>query len=112
MSEQAALNGRAAFAATLNENIRELNKYIDGENISTRLLQQKLNKVVTSRDMLISKHYQYAEKANIEIESPELLQWITPKLDESTDIMYNVFLLIEELETQNKKKYVRGCYFL
>ena len=96
---QAAQQARVAAAASLKDSIREMRRYMGGANPSKRLLQNKLNKVNENKDELVKIHYVYADKANIDLESDDALNWITPKLDDANDIADEVILMIDEIET-------------
>ena len=95
---QAASQARAAAAATVNESIRVLERYHQGVNPSTRLLQSKLDQLIADKERLVAKHYVYGEKSNKKLDSDEMLQWITPYLDRVLDLSDAVFLQIDNLE--------------
>ena len=96
---QAALNARNTAAATLKSSIRTLQRYIDGDNPSKRLLQNKLEKTADDKENLLSKHFTYAEKANIDLETDQdMLQWINTRVDEADEIMDRATIKIEELD--------------
>ena len=90
---QAASQSRAAAAATVEESIRVLERYIQRDNLSQRLLQTKLDKLTADRDELVAKHYVYGDKSNLSYESDEMLQWITPILDSVIDIYDEAYCL-------------------
>ena len=94
---QAASQSRAAAAATVKESIHVLERYIQRDNLSQRLLQTKLDKLTADRDDLVAKHYVYGDKSNLSYESDEMLQWITPILDSAIDIYDEAFLKLETL---------------
>ena len=98
MAEQAALHGRNAAAAVLAENFRELKKYIEKQNPSHRLLQQKLKKLSTAKEDLMMKHCYYGEKANKALDSNEMVEWLTSKLDDVNDAMDEAEVLLEDIE--------------
>lgn len=95
---QAALHTRAASAASLKDSVRELTRYKQGVRPSKRLLQRKLDKLLGDKEDLVTKHYVYAEKANEDLDSEELLNWLTPKLDAANDVADETTLMIEEIE--------------
>ena len=95
---QAALQARAAAAATVNESIRALRRYHTGVNPSSRLLQTKLDKLMADKEQLVASHYVYGEKSNKALDSDEMLDWITPILDSVLDLSDEVFLTIDGLE--------------
>ena len=64
MAEQTALNARATAATVLAEELRLLKKYYEKERHSRRLLELKLNKLVTAKDDLMARHCHYGQKAN------------------------------------------------
>ena len=104
MAEQATLQGRNAAAAALTETMRELTRFKEKQNISTRLLRQKYEKVIAAKDTLINKHFLYAEKSRKDLNSEELLEWLTPKLDEANDLVDEVFVILEEDETKKNEE--------
>ena len=102
MAAQVALHGRAAAPATLQDAVRELTRYKNADMKHPRLLRQKLDSVLAAKEMLVSKHYLYAEKAAKELDSEELVDWITPRLDSAVDLADAVYIQIENLESVNK----------
>ena len=95
---QSASQAQAAAAATVNESIRVLQRYHEGVNPSTRLLQSKLDKLIADKELLVAKHYVYGEKSNKPLDSDEMLNWITPFLDRVLNLSDAVFLQIDSLE--------------
>ena len=95
---QVAQQGTAAAAATVKQSIRALERYLQGDNPSPRLLQSKLDKLAADKDELVAKHYLYGDKSNQQFDSEEMLQWITPILDNVMDISDQAFLKIETLQ--------------
>ena len=63
MAEQTALHLRDAAAATLKEELRQMNKEFNKENPSRRLLDGKLEKVIKAKEDLLAAHYSYGHKA-------------------------------------------------
>ena len=96
---QAALQARAAAAATVKESTRALERYRQGANPSSRLLQSKLDKLIADKDELVAKHYVYGDKSNKPYDSDEMEQWITPILDSVLDLTDAVFIKIDELQS-------------
>ena len=76
-----------------------LQKYLQGDNPSARLLQSKLDKLMVDKEELVAKHYLYGDKSNQAFDSEEMLNWITPILDSVDDVSDEVFLKIETLES-------------
>ena len=85
-----ALNQRSQAYARLTECMRETNRYYDSANPSPRLLKQKLEKLEAAKDELLAKHYMYAEKAQKNIASQKLTDWIKRRLDEAKDVAEKV----------------------
>ena len=104
MAEQVVKSRRASAAALLTENIRELKRYMAADHISNRLLKQKLERVKNTKEDLIAKHHNYAEKSNKDLDGAEMLDWITPRLDECIDILDEAFVMTEELEDKEKEE--------
>ena len=94
----AANQARSAAAASLKDSVRELTRYKDRAGPSQRLLRMKVEKVLHDKEVLVSKHYAYAEKSGEDLDSDDLLDWLTPKLDSANDIMDEVEVMIENLE--------------
>ena len=95
MAEQAALNARNTAAAALSEELRQLRKYKDSANPKKRLLEQKLKRVEEAKEELMTRHYHYGEKAGKQLESEEMVDWLSTRLDEAVDTMDEVFCMIE-----------------
>ena len=70
----AANQARSAAAASLKDSVRELTRYKDRAGPSQRLLCMKIEKVLHDKEVLVSKHYAYAEKSG-EI-STRMISWI------------------------------------
>ena len=99
MAEQTAYNARETAAAVLAEELRQLNKYIQKENPTRRLLDTKLKKVEEAKDELMGAHYNYGQKAKKELNSDELTEWLNPKLDAACDTIDDVTLMIDVIDT-------------
>ena len=93
-----ATKQRTQANATLTEYIRQTNRYLNSPNPSMRLLKQKMLKLNEAKDDLLEKHYVYAEKTSQDIESEELTEWISSKLDAANDLADQLFVMIEEHE--------------
>ena len=98
MAEQAALNARNTAAAALSEELRQLRKYKDSANPKKRLLEQKLKRVEEAKEELMTRHYHYGEKAGKQLESEEMVDWLSTRLDEAVDTMDEVFCMIEDID--------------
>ena len=94
-----AFQARAAAHASLKETMRELERNQKKANPSMRLLKAKFEKVTEAKEFLLSKHFTYCEKAKKPHDDPEMLQWITPILDEANDLLDDVYLLLDADET-------------
>ena len=99
MAEQA----RTTAAAALTERMRDLKKYKDKANKSTRLLKAKYETCEGAKEELMRQHYLYGEKAKIDITSEEMVAWLEEKLDPATDLLDEVFIMLEEAETAAEK---------
>ena len=99
MAAQTALHARNAAAASLKDSIRELTRFKVKPNPNKRLLQSKLDRVLNDKENLVDKHYTYAEKAALDLDSEDMLGWLTPKLDDATDLTDEVEILIDNLNT-------------
>ena len=96
----AATQARAAAAASLKDSVRELTRYKDKPAPSMRLLRTKIETVRRDKEVLVSKHYAYAEKSGEDLDSDELVGWLTPKLNDANDIMDDVEVMIEKMELE------------
>ena len=97
-----ALNARAATATTLKDTIRDITRYKQKPNPSKRLLQVKLEKLLSDKDELFSKHCIYAELSKKDPDSAEMLDWINPHMDSASDLADDLYLLIDEQQKQTR----------
>ena len=95
---QPASRSRAAATDTVKESIRVLERYIQRDNLSQRLLQSKLDKLTADRDELVAKHYMRGDKSNLSYASDEIPQLITLIFDRVIYIYDEDFLNLETLE--------------
>ena len=100
----AALRNRSLCAAKLQDSMRQLRRYLDGDNQIERVLIQKSDKVDVDREELISKHHEYADKANLDISSAELQEFLNPKIDGAVDLVDEATVKLEELGLVAKAK--------
>ena len=91
-----ALSARNSAAGTLSATVRAVKRYRDTDDPSMRLLKTKLEKLVMDKEDLLRKHCIYAEKANKDLQSEELQDFINPQMDEANDLADEIYLLIEE----------------
>ena len=70
-STAATGNARNAAAATLQEAIDQLNRYKSKKNLSSRLLQQKIDAVTDAKENLTVKHYAYVEQTGCSVDDEE-----------------------------------------
>ena len=96
----AALNVRNAAAAALKESIRDIQRYQGKPNPNKRLLQVKRQELQAAKDELFAKHCQYAEVSKKSLDSEDLVEWITPHMNDASDLLDDVYLLIDALEDQ------------
>ena len=104
MAEQAALHGRNAAATVLAESLRELKRYREKGTYSQRILQMKLNKVSAAKDDVMTKHCYYGEKANKPLDSQEMVDWLTEKMDSAIDEIDEAELILEDIENKQEKE--------
>ena len=79
---QAARRARTVAAAALKESGCVLTKNKNTENLSKRLLHQKLDKALADRQELLTRHYLYAEKAGIDLEEDQIESaWLADRID-------------------------------
>ena len=106
---QAATHARAAAAVSLKVSIRELVRYKDKPTPNKRLLRSRLDKIVGFKADLIDKRYPYTEKSGEDLESSALIDWLTPKLDEASDLCDEVKIMIEDMESnEDAQQKLRG----
>ena len=101
---QAASHTRNAAAASLKDSVRELTRFKEKADPNKRLLQNKLDRVLNDKDNLVDKHYIYAEKSGLDLDSADMLDWLTPKLDAATDLADEVEIMIEDLNSNEDAK--------
>ena len=106
MAEQA----RKTAAAELRERTKELKRYSEKARatISMRLLQQKYDNVMRAQEELMARHYAYAEKANKDPEEEDMSNWLSERREEVADLLDEVFVMLEEAETQSNAAEVRS----
>ena len=100
-----AQSKRDASASKLRDSMRQLRRYLDGEDQIERILVQKSDKVDVDREELIAKHHIYAEKAGINLDDEEMRTYIEEKIDAAVDIVDEAIVLIEQL-SKNKQKHI------
>ena len=98
-----ALKQRTTADNVLKEAIRDLTRYKGGATPSIRLLKNKLKKLNEAKDDLLAIHYVYADKSGKALDSEEMSDWITPKLDEAIDLADEVFITIDEHDENELK---------
>ena len=99
---QTALNARNIAAASLKESTRDLTRYKAVDTPSRRLLQQKYDKVELDKNNLLQRHFLYAEKAGLDLETDEDQEtWINERLDPAITLLDEVFVTLEQFETDD-----------
>ena len=84
-STPATANARNAAAASLQEAIDQLNRYKCKKNLSSRLLQQKIDAVTEAKENLTAKHYTYIEETGCSIDDEEHVLWLRERIDDAVD---------------------------
>ena len=85
--------------------MRALTRFKSKQNHSVRLLKTKYDAVVGAKELLMSKHFLYAEKGKKDLSSVELVEWLTPRMDAADDLIDEVFeILADEDEKRVKEK--------
>ena len=95
-----ALGARNAAAASLTNSMREITRYKDNPARRKRQLQSKLDRLYKEKDELFSKHCFYADKASLDLQDEDLLNWINPHMDSACDLIDQIEIIIEDLETE------------
>ena len=93
-----ALKLRTQADTRLSECVRQTKRYRDSPNPSTRLLKQKMDKLTGLIEDLHNAHIVYGEKSGNDIDSDELKDWITPRIDDANDLADELFVLIDTQE--------------
>ena len=97
----AASAKRDSSKERLAASIRQLRRYIDAvPTKNARILQQKMDRVKEDRDLLVSDHHVYGQKAETLLESPEMRTYIEKPTDDAIDILDEAELLIEGFEEE------------
>ena len=91
---------RTAAAASMAEGMRQLKRCKDNANRNMRVLKVKYERCVEAKELLLEKHFQYGERAKIDIQSAEMTEWLNPQIDEAEDLLDEVFLLLDADETR------------
>ena len=95
---RAASSHRESCAAKLEGSIRQLRRYLDGTSVVTRILRQKMERVGVDQEELINAHHAYGDKAEVQLTTEEMSDYINPKVDNAVDILDEAELKLEELE--------------
>ena len=95
---QTAKHMRASAIMKLNEAIHQAKRYMNSNQPSTRILNQRVKKIRESEENFIRCHYAFCEKSSIEVESDESLKYLRPKLDEAMDVIDRCSEFVEEKE--------------
>ena len=80
--------------------MRDIDRYKVKPNPSKRLLQNKLDKLLNEKAELFSKHCTYSAASKKALDSDELTNWITPHMDDATDLADEIYLKIDELDEE------------
>ena len=92
---------RATASEELNESIRQAQRYLDGARPSTRLIKQKMEKVIAMEQELRRCHFASCNLEEIPLDSDEARKYIGPKMDESADCVDKCMLAIEDHESSD-----------
>ena len=95
---QAAATARQVAAAALKDSIRVLSKYKDTPNPNRRLLQNKLDKALADRQELIQRHYIHAEKAGLDLDDENEINWLATRIDAADIVCDDVTIIIKVIE--------------
>ena len=95
---QIAKESRALAAIELEEAIRQAQRYTTGYNPSTRIINQKTNRVREKEDEFKRCHYAYCEKAKLEISGDEAMRYLREMSDKATDAIDECMVFVEDLE--------------
>ena len=95
---------RDSCSAKMDDSIRQLRRYLDARSFSTRILLQKCDKVDVDREELVAKHHQYGERAQIDLDDPQMVEFIAPKIDAAVDIVDEATLILEELNVEENRE--------
>ena len=107
MAERTAPHNREAASAALTESMRALERYKEKENHNLRVLKTQYETVLAAKEVLMNKHFVYAEKSKKDLSSEEMVNWLTPKMDLADDLIDEVFLLFPDTEAEHIAEQVR-----
>ena len=97
-----AMRKRENVATKLRDSVRQLRRYLDGDDHIERILASKSEKVDVDKEELIAKHIEYANKAGLELTDEALTQYIEPKIDDAVDVVDEAVAKIEELSSNSQ----------
>ena len=103
MAKQAEAH-RAAALFTLEQAMRQAERYHDSANPNMRILSQKVRKVAEFEEELRSRHLEYCEKANIDFNDEEAKGFIEPACDKAIDCIDLCMLMIHDSEADAESK--------
>ena len=95
---QAAKEMLASATRDLDEAIRQTTSYMEGHQPSTRILQQRIQRVREKEEEYKRVYYTYHEKAKLDIDSGEVMQNLQEKLDKVADVVDEATIFIEDKE--------------
>ena len=95
---------RASAAIELSEAIRQAGRYLKSHQPSTRIIQQKIQKIREREDEFKRYHFAYHEKAKIEVDSDDSMKYLQEKLDSAEDIIDECMLYVEERELATREE--------
>ena len=94
---------RKNAAVELTEAIRQATRYLDGTKggvaqPSLRIVKQRMQKVMDKEEQLKACHFSYCDKAGVEVEGEEAMNFLSKLVDDATDCVDSCLLYIEEQE--------------
>ena len=99
---KAALANRDSCAAKLEGSIRQLRRYLDSASVSSRILQQKIDKVSVDQEELINAHHAYGEKSETELLSETMSAYLNGKIDAAVDIIDEAEEKLDQLSEEKE----------
>ena len=84
--------------------MRQAKRYLDSHQPSTRIVNQKLERIRDKQEELKLSHYAYCDKANIEINSDEAMTFLRGILDTAEDAIDECTLFLDSRDFDDQEE--------
>ena len=101
---QAAKEMQTSSLVTLEEAIRQAKRYLNTHKPSTRIIEQRIQRIQAADSEFRRHHITYCEKAGIGVDSTEAKNYVQPKLDDAIDAMDECTAFIEDREQSQREQ--------